>query len=70
MGIKTIIAGMTFTADHLAAATKGGYQLDAMRRGVVMKLDEAIRDLKMMIGLMQPLDSNVVTLAGMIEVLQ
>jgi hypothetical protein len=69
MGVKSTIAGLTFSPEHHASATRGGYMLEATRRGAVAKIEEAVRDLRVLIGEMPAGDPNVATLAGIIEVL-
>lgn len=61
MGIKTV-AGLTFTAEHHAAAAKLAHDIAGLQRGITLKLAECINDLRLLVSQMPAGDGNIVSI--------
>ena len=69
MGIKTVIIGLTFSADHHATAAKAGHQLEGTRRSAILKATETIVDLRRLVGQMPVSDPQIAIINAAIAAL-
>ena len=69
MGIKTVMSGVTYRADHLAAASKAGQSVTGLHAEIQLRSTELLRDLNALLSQMQPGDGNIAIVQNQISAL-
>jgi len=69
MGIKTTMSGLTYAANHIAAAEKSAQTMPSLHASVQLRCTELIRDLTLLVATMQTGDSNIATINAQITAL-
>lgn len=70
MGIKTTMAGISYAANHVAAATKAGHNVSSIANDAQLQCIELIRTLQLLVSTMQAGDPNITTVNNQITALQ
>jgi DNA-binding phage protein len=69
MGVKTTMAGVTYAANHIAAATKAGHNVTSIASDAQLQATELIRTLQLLVSTMQAGDANITTINNQIAAL-
>jgi hypothetical protein len=69
MGVKTTISGITYAANHRAAATTAAQNVDSLHREVLLQATELICNLQILVATMQAGDPNIATFNAQITAL-
>jgi hypothetical protein len=69
MGIKTTMSGVTYAANHLAAATKAGQNVQGLHAQIQLRSTELLKDLNLLLSSMQSGDANIATVQAQITAL-
>jgi hypothetical protein len=70
MGVKTTVSGITYAANHRAAATAAAQNVDSQHREILLQATEMIRNLQILVATMQAGDPNIATINAQITALQ
>jgi hypothetical protein len=69
MGIKTTMAGLTYAANHLAAAQKSCQSVQSIHGEIQLQSTELLRNLNLLLSTMQAGDPNITTVQNQIAAL-
>jgi hypothetical protein len=69
MGVKSTMAGLTYAASHVSAATKNAQNVASMHNEIQLTINELIRDLNILVATMQAGDPNITTVNAQISAL-
>jgi hypothetical protein len=70
MGIKTTVSGLTYAANHRAAATTAAQNVDSLHREILLQCNELARSLTILVATMQTGDPNITVINNQIAALQ
>jgi hypothetical protein len=69
MGIKTTMAGLTYAANHVAAAQRSSQSVQSLHVGIQLQSIELLRNLNLLLSTMQAGDPNIATVQAQITAL-
>ena len=69
MGIKSTMAGLTYAANHVAAAQKSCQSVQSIHVEIQLQSTELLRNLNLLLATMQAGDPNITTVQNQIAAL-
>jgi hypothetical protein len=69
MGIKTTMSGLTYAANHVAAAQRSSQSVQSLHAAIQLQSTELLRNLNLLLSTMQAGDPNIATVQAQITAL-
>ena len=69
MGVKTTMSGLTYAANHIAAAQRASQNVTSLDSEIQLQISELVKNLNTLVATAQAGDPNIATINAQITVL-